>query len=31
MMMGSNESYYQTVEKIGGKDGTVRVTIRRKR
>ena len=28
MMMGSNTSYTQTVEKIGGKDGTVRVTVR---
>ena len=31
MMMGSNEQYSQTVEKIEGKDGTVRVTIKRKR
>ena len=28
MMMGSNTSYTQTVEKIDGKDGTVRVTVR---
>lgn len=31
MMMGSNESYYQTVEKIKDKEGYVLVTVKRKR